>query len=179
MITVYFDMDGVLTDLDGWLAAKFGVEDVSLDDREVRGELIRRAVAIDPAFPAQLPPNRPAEFRWIMRYAAMKGCTNEILTSYGQAAEADLGAQSHVGKVRWLNTYYLSEFQDKVLTRFNGVQNCGQKALYANEKSLLIDDQLENVLDFIAAGGHAVLYEPRDHAESVKVLERKLKELCG
>lgn len=177
MTTVYFDMDGVLTDLDGWLATKFGVEVVSLADREARGALLRRAVEYNPAFPAELPPNRLGEFRGIMRFLALKGYNNEILTSYGQAAQADLGAQSHVGKVRWLSAHYLSEFQDKVLTRFNGVQNCGQKALYANSSSLLIDDQIENVLDFIAAGGHAILYESNNHESSIKGLERKLKEL--
>ena len=177
MLTVYFDMDGVLTDLDGWLAKKFRVETVSLVNREARGELLRRAVEYNPAFPAELPQNRVLEFSAIMAWLKLRQVNVEILTSYGNASLGDCGAQAHVGKVQWLTRHYLAEFQTGAISRFNGVQNCWQKQLYATPRSLLVDDQPENCEQFRAAGGRAILYDLTRHDEFVTEFEKTIREM--
>ena len=176
---VYFDMDGVLTDLNGMLAKKAGVERSAMADPAFRSEWIHRSLAEDQAAHwRDIPANRLKEFKaamgWLRR---IKGHDIEILTSYGQATLADCGAKAHAGKVGWLTAHYLEEFQERLITRFNGVQSCWQKKFFATPGSLLIDDQAENVEQWRSAGGVAILYDLEHHARFPTELEQALQEL--
>jgi hypothetical protein len=177
MITVYFDMDGVLTDLDGMLAAKAGVHRDAMKDSAFRSTWINRSIGEDQvAHWRDIPANRHGEFRAVMSWLRLRGVTIEILTSYGLSTMGDCGALAHTGKVKWLTAHYLAEFQNKTISRFNGVQNCWQKQHFAAPTSILVDDQPENVAQWRAAGGVAVLYNLEHHDVFIDEFERIILE---
>lgn len=178
MITVYFDMDGVLTDLDGMLAAKAGVHRDAMKDSAFRSLCINKSIAEDQvAHWRDIPANRHGEFRAVMSWLRLKDVTIEILTSYGLSTMADCGALAHAGKVKWLTAHYLAEFQDKTISRFNGVQNCWQKQHFATPTSILVDDQEENVEQWRAAGGRAIRYDLEHHDDFIEEFERLIQEM--
>lgn len=175
---VYFDMDGVLTDLDGMLAEKAGVPREAMKDRSLRSQWIVNSIEEDQvAHWRDIPPNRNDEFRAVMSWLRMKEVPIEILTSYGESTIVDCGALAHAGKVKWIMTYYLAEFRNSTIARFNGVQNCWQKQHYATSTSLLVDDQVENVEQWRAAGGRAILYDMEHHDDFIEEFERTVLEM--
>lgn len=165
MITVYLDMDGVLTDLDGMLAERAGMTREEVKDPANWAEAYQLSLDDGEALHwARIPPNSPG-FHTLIRWCHERSINVEILTSYGQATVRDCGAQAHKSKVEWLTRNYLSEFQNKRITRFNGVQSWTQKKFYATSRSLLVDDQARNVFQFRDAGGRAILYNRERHSE--------------
>lgn len=178
MIKVYFDMDGVLTDLDGMLSQKSGVPRSDLKDPVKWGEAYQKSFDEGQhGHWRDIPPNRLTEFKNIMRGCQLKGDVVEILTSYGETTRSDCGTQAHAGKVRWLTEHYREEFQDRVISCFNGVQSYTQKAFYATPHSLLVDDQERNVDAFRAAGGIAIKYDLLSHQAFVEELEVTLERM--
>jgi hypothetical protein len=165
---VYLDMDGVLVDLDGHIARQSGYSGNLLEDRNVREQLLaKERKDLGPAFPRLLPPNQIGEFKKLMHDLVFRGHRIEILTSYGDWGVGDLGVQSHQGKRDWLMDHYRTEVECGVISRFNGVQDCAQKVLFARPGSLLVDDQPENVQQFIESGGQALLYKSSEHHSAV------------
>ena len=178
MSTVYLDLDGVLTDLNGMLAKKAGVPREEMGDATLRTFWINKSTSEDQvAHWRDIPPNRVPEFRAIMSWLQLHRVNVEILTSYGIATMGDCGALAHAGKVKWLMEHYLTEFQDKMISRFNGAQECWQKQFYAMPGALLVDDQPENCEGFRAAGGRAILYDLTRHDDFVIEFERTILEM--
>lgn len=173
---VYFDMDGVLADLDGMLCVQGRTSRDALKDRSLREVLISKSVKADPSSHYRdIPASRNVEFKSLMRRLTESGVRVEILTSYGESAEPDRGVSAHAGKVAWLSAYYHSE--PPLISRFNGVQNCHQKQFFASPRSILVDDQEENIRQWKEAGGVGILYSIDRHEEAISELERALLEL--
>ena len=61
-----------------------------------------------------------------------------------------LNAGSGTGKMQWVNKHIPSLYNKLIITR-------ASKSLFANPDTLLIDDKDENVDNFRAAGGQAIL----------------------
>jgi 5'(3')-deoxyribonucleotidase len=57
---------------------------------------------------------------------------------------------SYSGKAAWLKKHFGEHFEDFHIT--------GNKADFANDDTVLIDDRPQNNATFVAAGGHAILF---------------------
>jgi FMN phosphatase YigB (HAD superfamily) len=189
---IYLDMDGVLTDLDENVAQRADVSMQKMADPVIRTQLIRNSIQSRwlGHWTELGAPNKAAWRRLIRRWTSA-GHKVEILTSYGTSnfgmhhegegyPPPAMGAIAHMGKVRWLLNHYAQEFPgpgqryNGSITGFNGVEKCEQKAHFAGPDRLLIDDQPENVEQFKAAGGRAVLYERVHHDELMDALDLEL-----
>lgn len=60
-------------------------------------------------------------------------------------------ANATEGKIMWINKHFPNTFTHIILSR-------GNKGLFANENSLLIDDKLSNCKDWEKYGGQSVLF---------------------
>ena len=181
MITVYFDMDGVLVDLYGALAKAWGVPPQSLwdhdSDTQRRYELwIEQSGGAEEAF-AGLPPNQHAEMHQTMVLLHSEGHRVEILTSLGASAEFDKSLGIEAGKQRWLQTHYPDLLEKGVLSGFNGVRQGGDKANFAHDRALLIDDSPYVLEPFRAAGGHVAHYRQQDHRRCMDAFLRLSDQL--
>jgi len=176
---IYLDMDGVLTDADSYISRWSGISrGFLLENWDKRNEVFgqfRNSQGAD--FFRKLPTNQKLFWREKIEEWNAQGHTVEILTSYGIIDVQDLGVAAHTGKRDWLNTHFRFALVTGQISRFNGVQNCEQKALFAQPDALLIDDQPGNVEQFRAAGGHAVRYDITDHPRSVQLIEEAVREL--
>ena len=115
--------------------------------------------------------NRVAEFKLIMKKLFELGHSIQILTSYGtHGGPTDMGVLAHVGKVEWLNENYGDLIRAGAIEKFNGVLDCAQKKFFAAPESILIDDQKDNILGWIAAGGIGLLYEEGNHDKTISEL---------
>lgn len=157
---IYFDLDGVLTDYDGQLAAENNLtrEQVVLD-RELRRSLENtRKTRMGLDHYRTLKPHNLLGFKSLMRSLFSLGHTQEILTSYGDVQPLETGVIAHTGKQAWLKQHYADIFEEGVISRFNGVVSCSQKRFYGRPGSFLIDDQEDNIRDFAANGGSVFHY---------------------
>ena len=157
--TVFFDMDGVLVNfIDGFCEYfseytnsenqvnirnwKF-YKDLGLTDDEFQGWVETLPVA----FWAELAPLEGFEqFSSDIRELQIKGYEVEILTH--AVSEA-----ARVGKKKWLEINGLGDLT------YHPVRKAKDKAGYANENSILVDDNENNILQFIDNGGEGLLVE--------------------
>jgi hypothetical protein len=180
-LTLYFDMDGVLTDYDGQLAQEALVSRADLvSDRAFRREFEnarKKRLGVDHY--KSIPPNDLDGFRSLLaELAGDFSC--EILTSYGDPDPSDGGVMAHVGKMEWLNRYYGDFLSNRVLRRFNGVPSCTQKGLFGRVGSFLVDDQEDNVAAFSANGGGIFHYTMGCSVDSIRSsIQRYFEPLVG
>lgn len=177
--TVYFDMDGVLADLDAAIY-QYAVEShgVTAPLSELREEaesvhtyyvLRRKELGMYESF-ASLAPNRLDEMRTVMRQLHAEGIVVEILTSYGLRDAIEMGSEVHRGKSDFMREHYGDLFEDGTITRFNGVSKGSQKQFYATRESILIDDWSRNINEWRATGAPAVHYHMGRHDEGIDEL---------
>jgi len=175
-LIIYWDMDGVLTDLYGTLATHHGVGRDFLhadDDRchELYTDWAHSRGGLDVSF-TEIAANQLSDMRRLMQDLHLRGHRQEILTSYGVYDALEMGALIHMGKRLWLLEHYRDYFEQGVLSGFNGVAHSRLKALFAGPRTVLIDDSPENVKSFCQAGGEGVLYSLADHGALVPELSR-------
>jgi len=175
-VKVYFDMDGVLSDLDGDLAKTAQVPlGKILSDPQFRLGVVKQRVATTGLLHwVGLKPLHPHLWKALMRNLREEGHTLEILTSYGSWDPLEVGPSAHLGKCQWLRQHYGDIFAEGVVTNFNGVETCDQKQFFAAPDSILIDDQIDNIEQFRNAGGKGVWYCGDHHKESLKSLRAAL-----
>ena len=162
---IYVDMDGVLSDLDGYLAEYAGVPLQKIKfDRVFRDGVVRRSVGAKGLLHWQNLKALDLEFwRGKMSDWHSQGHSIEILTSYGSWDPLHVSPMAHMGKTIWMRTYYGDLFEAGVLSGFNGVEKCGHKGFFSRPGSLLVDDQEGNCEDFSRGGGSSILYRnPKD-----------------
>lgn len=179
--TIYFDMDGVISDVDGTIAEALRVDVATIEaDRAFRTDCYKRwaemlCYNLEEGF-AALKVHHLQETKDVMRTLVSKGHRVELLTSLGVARGLfpmdvlTLGAQIHRGKTRWLGKHYGDLFEEGVIHRFNVVVNCDQKKHLAEPRAVLVDDQGENVEGFISRGGYGVHYSYRRRDECLQQL---------
>lgn len=173
---VYWDMDGVLADLEGAIS--------SYTDTP-RGALLANAEQSHEVYLARredlglyesfrcLEPLNLESIRDIMRRIHKRGHVNQILTAYGVQTPLEMGDEVHRGKADFLREHYGDLFEDGTIFRFNGVAKGHQKSFYATAESILIDDWGRNVEGFRKAGGFAVHYDSNNHdACMIELLDR-------
>ena len=162
---VYFDMDGVLSDLDGMLA-KFANVPLSKiqDDPDFRLGVVKKSVGERSLMHwTSLPALHKDSWKSLMGELKGRGHDLNILTSYGSWDPLVVGPLAHLGKTMWLHNHYGDLFGDGTLSDFNGVEKCNQKRFFADTDSILIDDQEGNISSFRSRGGGSILYSQSSH----------------
>jgi 5'(3')-deoxyribonucleotidase len=139
---IYVDMDGVLADFEGALKDKLGL---TMADKKskVWGSIKHHNDNVEPWF-YSLPMLHDA--KQLMSFLQDNLNDVRILTASG-STPTDAPAQ----KRKWVRDYFGS-------IKVNVVGASHEKAAFANENSLLIDDRSQSIDPFIAAGGIGILH---------------------
>lgn len=182
---IYFDMDGVLSDLDGTIAEAFGLSSNMVEsDQDFRKTAYKRwfnklGGNLELGF-SKLHPHHIDENRETLRLLSKMGYQVEILSSLGAYRGLfpmnilTLGSQIHQGKTNWLIKHYLDLFEDGTINRFNTVSTCDQKRHFATSDSILVDDQENNIREFKQNGGRGVHFHHRRRVECIAELRAML-----
>ena len=148
---LYLDLDGVLTDFNGRFRELIG-HDPQEFEKKYGSELFYLAIE-------EHGEKFWSEMNWLIDgkqlWNYVKHLSPSILT---RPIEHE---SCYSGKVLWLNNN-LGKGIQYVIDK--------DKAKYANENALLIDDNEENVRKFIEAGGQAILY--KDSAQTINTLKK-------
>jgi hypothetical protein len=162
---VYFDCDGVLTDLDRYVKSQL-LEQLSEHDFKM---WLRERIDKDKIF-ENLPSNPfLCHFKNLIEYLQSNDVICSTLTSLGgNAHHTNIYSQ----KKKWLENHYLDHLN------FLVVEECHQKALLSHKGAFLIDDKHSNVNEFNAGLGTAIIYDNQDHHKAfTKILDAlRIKE---
>lgn len=175
-MTVYFDMDGVLSDLYGAISQAWGIppEEITGHSEETSRRYFKWVLeppGAEEIF-ATVPPLHLEEMRSLMVELSSRGYTLGILSSLGVSPEFSQGAPIRAGKERWLREHYGDFLENGILSEVHFVNSGGHKKDFAGEGHILVDDTYYIVESFIAAGGKGVHYKSWKPAESMgEILE--------
>lgn len=140
MITLYLDMDGVIAD--------FHKEYDKIDPNREDRKRFRTAVIEDRIFEKlDFMPDAQELLNYVSK---LNGVTVQMLTSVG-THDPFQGNSAKEQKLNWLN-------KKNIPWKANFVQDKGQKAVYANATSILIDDSIGCINPFNEAGGYGILH---------------------
>lgn len=162
---LYFDMDGVLADWSGGFEKKF--PELTYEEfkamPEKKREVFCKLIDASPDFYFTLEPIEPIVQAF--KICAEQDFEIEMLTSVGIYNPDHLIAQ----KRDWVQKY-LGEY------KVNTVNSSAEKAQYAHSNTILIDDRLESIDPFVAAGGIGILFnglnatQPHDLLKQLKLV---------
>lgn len=174
MKTLFFDMDGVLVDLYGFLSREWGITSKEVQTHSPRifrmyTEWLHSFGSPAEAF-LSLPPLYPDDMKRLILDTKEAGFRVEILTHLG----IESPHQVEWGKRQWLDTHFRSFVRKGVISQVNCVVESSEKALFAGPGALLVDDNSLNVAQFRGAGGQAVLYQAETHRESIAEVRQHL-----
>jgi hypothetical protein len=99
----------------------------------------------------------------------LDGITIEILTSMG-TFDAQQGMAAKIQKQKWLDTH-------NIPYKANFVRCKEEKAQYATETSILVDDSIGCIRPFNAKGGHGILHTRS--SESVQQIHDVIRGIKG
>lgn len=140
MITLYLDMDGVLCNFDKAYR--------KLDPEKVDRKKFRDAVFIHKIFEdLEFMPDTQELLNYVSK---LENINIEILTSMGTYDEIQGNAAKHQ-KMHWLNTH-------NIPYKANFVRAKQEKANFAHDHAILVDDSPGCINPFIAKGGHGILH---------------------
>lgn len=169
---IYFDMDGVLADFLGGIEGDEGVVaareriDVLFGDRDIEVGEFRKALKRlgDAKWKASMKPGffsglrvLPGAYEMLEIASVITGNLPHILTAPPHMNRDRVVKE----KRKWMRQHF-----DGMYDRFIGDR---EKWKYADSRSILIDDKIENINGWIENGGIGILYgDPRDWMGTVK-----------
>jgi len=140
MITLYLDMDGVLCNFD---KAYRKLDPEKADRKKFREAVFTYKIFEDLEF---MPDTTE-----LMNYVSkLEGITIEILTSMG-TYDAEQGNAARYQKMRWLD-------KKNIPYKANFVRAKQEKANFAHDRAILVDDSIGCITPFTAKGGHGILH---------------------
>jgi len=142
MITIYFDMDGVLCNFD----KAYRVYDPKKEDRK----RFRTAVMEYKIFEDLEKMSDCDELIAYSHRLVREGCRVEILTSMG-THDPIQGAEAQRQKILWLRKH-------GILYKTNFSKDKVGKSKFARPDSILIDDSIGCITPFENKGGHGILH---------------------
>lgn len=140
MITLYLDMDGVLCNFD----KAYRAYDPQKEDRKkFRSAVLEYHIFEDLEF-------MPDAQELLNYVSKLNGINIEILTSMG-TFDSQQGLAAKIQKQKWLDKH-------NIPYKANFVRSKEEKAQYATENSILVDDSIGCISPFNAKGGHGILH---------------------
>lgn len=157
MITLYLDMDGVIANFN----KKFATIKGDAEDRiRFRDAVMMHGIFEDLEF-------MPDAQELLNHVSKLNGIHVEILTSMGTFNEQQ-GFEAKRQKMLWLK-------KKNIPYKPNFVRTKTEKAQYATENSILIDDSVGCVSPFIRKGGHGILHT--NSSETISVLDSTIDSI--
>jgi len=138
MITLYLDMDGVLCNFD---KAYRKLDPEKADRKKFREAVFTYKIFEDLEF-------MPDAQELLNFVSKLDNINIEILTSMGTYDEQQ-GSQAKYQKMHWLNKH-------NIPYRPNFVRAKQEKANFAHDRAILVDDSIGCITPFAAKGGHAI-----------------------
>lgn len=138
MITLYLDMDGVLCNFD---KAYRAFDPKKEDRKKFRESVMTYKIFEDLEF-------MPDAQELLNYVSKLEGITIEILTSMGTYDEQQ-GSQAKYQKMHWLNKH-------NIPYKPNFVRAKQEKANFAHDRAILVDDSIGCITPFAAKGGHVI-----------------------
>ena len=140
MITLYLDMDGVLCNFDKAYR--------KIDPEKADRKKFRDAVFIHKIFEdLEFMPDAQELLNYVTK---LDGINIEILTSMGTYDELQ-GSQAKYQKMTWLDKH-------NIPYKANFVRAKQEKANFAHDKAILVDDSPGCINPFNSKGGHGILH---------------------
>jgi len=138
MITLYLDMDGVLCNFD---RAYRKLDPEKADRKKFREAVFTYKIFEDLEF--------MHDTQELLNYVSkLENINIEILTSMGTYDEQQ-GNEAKMQKLHWLN-------KNNIPYRANFVRAKQEKANFAHDRAILVDDSIGCITPFAAKGGHAI-----------------------
>ena len=140
MITLYLDMDGVLCNFDKAYRA--------LDPEKADRKKFREAVFTYKIFEdLEFMPDAQELLNFVSK---LEGINIQILTSMG-TYDAEQGSQAKYQKMHWLKKH-------NIPYKPNFVRAKQEKANFAHDRAILVDDSTGCINPFNVKGGHGILH---------------------
>jgi 5'(3')-deoxyribonucleotidase len=163
-MTIYFDMDGVLADFQGYLRKHH--PDLPKDLFSIPDDEFWKLVRAIPDFWENLEPIKGA--KELFEFAHDNFEEIAILSSPSRH-----DSRSISGKVTWLNKNIGDPNDGGRIYERNFVR-ANKKKFFANKTSVLIDDLDENINEFKGAGGHTIHFKNASQAlKELKTFTKK------
>jgi hypothetical protein len=157
MITLYLDMDGVLANFN----KKFATIKTSSDDRiRFRDAVMQYNIFEDLEF-------LPDTQELLNHVSKLIDIRVEILTSMG-TFNPEQGNAAKYQKLKWLN-------EKNIPYPAHFVRTKTEKANYATEHTILIDDSIGCISPFIRKGGHGILHTKS--SETISILDSTILQI--
>tara|TARA_Y100001973_G_C5188298_1_gene329267 strand:+ start:588 stop:1166 length:579 start_codon:yes stop_codon:yes gene_type:complete len=185
---VYFDIDGVFTNLTSFIEKYYGVtfkdglvdflvSETNMEPSDIFHKMLLKELKENKIFETL-----PRHHYFDEMLELMKDCVHEgykvgFLTSLGELSIVtenghDGGEELVNQKLKWLKANFPQSLLDKVT--LNVSFSCKEKANFARPDTLLIDDRSVNCDDFERAGGHAFHYGHDRHSKCILALRTLL-----
>ncbi len=156
---IYVDADGVITDFDGYVLAKFGRRVADFNPKGAFWQKLTHHDTHVEKFFLNLPKMSDADV--LMAFLAETGLPIRILTACGYTPK-DAKEQ----KIEWFAKHYPN-------VECIVVPKSPDKAAYATPTTILIDDRSKSIDPWMAAGGVGILH--RDAESTIAVLRSLLQ----